>query len=44
MDRFFDLWVIRGLVFDRERALAILTDQWLAVLGAGAPKRPRARR
>ena len=39
MDRFFDLWVIRGLAFDRERALATLTDQWLAVLGAGARKR-----
>ena len=36
MDRFFDLWVIRGLAFDRERALATLTDQWLSVLGAGA--------
>jgi AcrR family transcriptional regulator len=44
MDRFFDLWVIRGLPFDRERALATLTDQWLAVLGAGARKRTRARR
>jgi hypothetical protein len=44
VDRFFDLWVIRGLEFDRERALATLTDQWLAVLGAGARKRTRARR
>ena len=44
MDRFFDLWVIRGLAFDRERALATLTDQWLAVLGAGARKRAPARR
>ena len=44
MDRFFDLWVIRGLAFDRERALVTLTDQWLAVLGAGARKRTRARR
>ena len=44
MDRFFDLWVIRGLEFDRERAVATLTDQWLAVLGAGARKRTRSRR
>jgi AcrR family transcriptional regulator len=33
MDRFFHLWVIRGLQFDRKRALATLTDLWLSTLG-----------
>ena len=46
MDRFFDLWIIRGLPFDRERALATLTDLWLSVLGCAAPgeRDVRARR
>jgi AcrR family transcriptional regulator len=33
MDRFLHLWVIRGIPFDRERAIDTLTDQWLSVLG-----------
>jgi AcrR family transcriptional regulator len=37
MDRFFQLWIVGGLSFERERAIGELTDQWLAVL------RPRAR-
>lgn len=32
MDRFFQLWIVSGLSFDRERAIGELTDQWLAVL------------
>ena len=41
MDRFFDLWIIRGVPFDRERAVGTLTDLWLSVLGSRA-KRGRA--
>jgi AcrR family transcriptional regulator len=33
MDRFFHLWIIRGLAFDRKRAVATLTDLWLSTLG-----------
>ena len=43
MDRFFHLWVIRGIPFDRERAIGTLTDQWLSVLGTGARGRSRSR-
>jgi len=32
LDRFFQLWIVSGLSFDRERAIGELTDQWLAVL------------
>jgi AcrR family transcriptional regulator len=42
MDRFFHLWVIRGIPFDRERAVGTLTDQWLAALGAGTRARAPA--
>jgi AcrR family transcriptional regulator len=41
MDRFFDLWIIRGVPFDRERAVGALTDLWLTVLGASANGRAR---
>jgi AcrR family transcriptional regulator len=41
MDRFFHLWIIRGLPFDRERAVGALTDQWLSVLGPRARTRSR---
>lgn len=34
MDRFLHLWVVRGLAFDRRRAVATLTDQWESMLGA----------
>jgi AcrR family transcriptional regulator len=44
MDRFFDLWIIRGVPFDRERALGALTDLWLSVLGSSAKGRARSRR
>jgi AcrR family transcriptional regulator len=44
MDRFFDLWIIRGVPFDRERAVGALTDLWLSVLGASAKGRARSRR
>jgi AcrR family transcriptional regulator len=43
MDRFFHLWVIRGIPFDRERAIDTLTDQWLSVLGARARGRSRSK-
>jgi AcrR family transcriptional regulator len=33
MDRFFHLWVVRGLPFDRQRAVGTMTDVWLSVLG-----------
>jgi AcrR family transcriptional regulator len=33
-DRFFYLWVIRGIPFDRERAVSTLTDLWFSALGA----------
>jgi len=36
MDRFFHLWVIRGVPFDRERAVGTLTDLWLSGLGVSA--------
>jgi AcrR family transcriptional regulator len=35
MDFFFYLWVVRGLPFDRQRAVGTLTDLWLSVLGLG---------
>ena len=44
MDRFFDLWIIRGVPFDRERAVGALTDLWLSVLGSSAKGRARPRR
>jgi AcrR family transcriptional regulator len=44
LDRFMRLWVLRGLEFDRARAVGTLTDTWLDVLGAGARARARARR
>jgi AcrR family transcriptional regulator len=44
MDRFFDLWIIRGVPFDRERAVGALTDLWLSVLGSSAKGRARLRR
>jgi AcrR family transcriptional regulator len=44
MDRFFDLWIIRGVPFDRERAVGALTDLWLSVLGSSAKGRARSRR
>jgi AcrR family transcriptional regulator len=43
MDRFFYLWVIRGVAFDRERAVGTLADQWLSVLGLGSKGRSRSR-
>ena len=43
MDRFFDLWIIRGVPFDRERAVGALTDLWLSVLGSRAKGRVRSR-
>jgi AcrR family transcriptional regulator len=33
MDRFFELWVIRGVEFDHARAIGTMTDLWLAALG-----------
>ena len=44
MDRFFDLWIIRGVPFDRERAVGALSDLWLSVLGSSAKGRARSRR
>jgi AcrR family transcriptional regulator len=41
MDRFFHLWIIRGMPFDRERAVGALTDQWLSVLSPRARSRSR---
>ena len=41
MDRFFHLWVVHGIPFDRERAVATLTDQWLLCSGR-APARALA--
>jgi AcrR family transcriptional regulator len=32
LDRFFQLWIVSGLSFDREQAIGELTDQWLTVL------------
>lgn len=43
MDRFFHLWVVRGVPFDRPRAVGALTDQWLSVLGSGARRRSQSR-
>lgn len=42
MDRFYSLWIVHGVEFDRERAVAALTDQWLSVLGSGARRRAPA--
>ena len=33
MDRFFDLWIVYGLEFDRARAIGTLTDLWFSALG-----------
>jgi AcrR family transcriptional regulator len=33
MDRFMQLWILHGLDLERERAVATLTDLWLATLG-----------
>jgi AcrR family transcriptional regulator len=33
MDRFFDLWIVHGLEFDRARAIGTLTDLWVSALG-----------
>ena len=33
MDRFFDLWIVYGLEFDRVRAIGTLTDLWFSALG-----------
>jgi len=33
MDRFFDLWIVHGLEFDRARAIGTLTDLWFSALG-----------
>jgi AcrR family transcriptional regulator len=33
MDRFFELWFVRRVEFDRPRAIGTLTDLWLAALG-----------
>jgi AcrR family transcriptional regulator len=33
MDRFFDLWIVQGLEFDRPRAIGTLTDLWVSALG-----------
>jgi AcrR family transcriptional regulator len=33
MDRFMHLWVVRGLTFDRQRAVGTMTDMWLSTLG-----------
>jgi AcrR family transcriptional regulator len=43
MDRFFQVWVVRGVPFDRPRAISALTDQWLSVLGSGARRRSPSR-
>jgi hypothetical protein len=36
MDRFFDLWIVHGLEFDRPRAIGTLTDLWVSALGLTA--------
>jgi AcrR family transcriptional regulator len=36
MDRFFYLWIVRGVPFDRVRAVGTLADLWFSVLGSGA--------
>jgi AcrR family transcriptional regulator len=36
MDRFFDLWIVYGLEFDRVRAIGTLTDLWFSALGLTA--------
>jgi AcrR family transcriptional regulator len=36
MDRFFHLWAIHGMPFEREPAVAAMTDQWLSALRASA--------
>jgi AcrR family transcriptional regulator len=36
MDRFFWLWIVRGIPFDRERAVSTMTDFWLWVLTQNA--------
>jgi AcrR family transcriptional regulator len=42
MDRFFYLWIVRGVPFDRERAVGTLADLWLSALRAGARGRARS--
>jgi len=42
MDRFFYLWIVRGVPFDRERAVGTLADLWFSVLGS-ARGRSRSR-
>ena len=41
MDRFLQLWIVRGLPFERERAVAMLADQWLSVLAPRGRSRSR---
>jgi AcrR family transcriptional regulator len=36
MDRFFHLWAVQGMPFERERVVAAMTDQWLSALRASA--------
>jgi AcrR family transcriptional regulator len=43
LDRFFQLWIVSGLAFDRERAIGELTDQWLAVLRPRGKARAKRR-
>ena len=33
MDRFFELWVVDGVEFERARAIGTLTDLWLSAFG-----------
>jgi AcrR family transcriptional regulator len=33
MDRFFDLWIVDGVEFERARAIGTLTDLWLSGFG-----------
>lgn len=35
MDRFLHLWVVRGVPFDRQRAVGTMSDLWLTALGLG---------
>jgi AcrR family transcriptional regulator len=44
MDRFFHLWVVRGVEFDRDRAVGLLADLWHSAIGAPVRRRSVTRR
>ena len=40
-DRACYFWIVRGVAFDRERALDVLTDNWWQTLSGDEPSKAR---